>query len=202
MNKLAIVVNYIEMARVTGVPLNFILTRGQQIKVFSMILRKTKVEKLVIPTVSRQGGDDSATFEGATVIEPKKAYYEQPIATLDFASLYPSIMQAYNLCYSTLISINDVSRLNVEDYEKSPSGHYFIKSTKKKGILPQILDELLFARKMAKKDMANATDTMEKAVQNGRQLALKVSANSVYGFTGNWFFQAFNLKLIILLFLL
>jgi DNA polymerase elongation subunit (family B) len=50
--------------------------------------------------------------------------------------------------------------------------------------------------------MANATYTMEKAVQNGRQLALKVSANSVYGFTGNWFFQALNLKLTILLFLL
>jgi DNA polymerase elongation subunit (family B) len=44
--KLSIFVNYIEMARVTGVPLNFILTRGQQIKVFSMILRKTKKENL------------------------------------------------------------------------------------------------------------------------------------------------------------
>jgi DNA polymerase delta subunit 1 len=47
------------------------------------------------------------------------------------------------------------------------------------------LDELLAARKRAKKDMAIATDPMEKAVQNGRQLALKISANSVYGFTGD-----------------
>jgi DNA polymerase delta subunit 1 len=46
------------------------------------------------------------------------------------------------------------------------------------------LDELLAARKRAKKDMAAATDPNEKAVQNGRQLALKISANSVYGFTG------------------
>jgi DNA polymerase delta subunit 1 len=60
----------------------------------------------------------------------------------------------------------------------------FVRSTTKKGILPQILDELLAARKRAKKDMALATDPMEKAVQNGRQLALKISANSVYGFTG------------------
>ncbi len=92
MNKLAVLVNYVEMARVTGVPLNFILTRGQQIKVFSMLLRKTKKMDLLIPAVARQGGEES-TFEGATVIEPKKAYYEVPIATLDFASLYPSIMQ-------------------------------------------------------------------------------------------------------------
>eukprot|EP01029_Cantina_marsupialis_P009066 TRINITY_DN2124_c0_g1_i1.p1 TRINITY_DN2124_c0_g1~~TRINITY_DN2124_c0_g1_i1.p1 ORF type:complete len:472 (+),score=153.23 TRINITY_DN2124_c0_g1_i1:171-1586(+) len=52
------------------------------------------------------------------------------------------------------------------------------------GILPSILNDLLAARKVAKRDMALATDPMVKAVQNGRQLALKVSANSVYGFTG------------------
>jgi DNA polymerase delta subunit 1 len=88
------------MARVTGVPLNFILTRGQQIKVFSMILRKCKKENLLVPHVAKSGGDDSG-YEGATVIDPKKAFYEVPIATLDFASLYPSIMQVSMLHYSS-----------------------------------------------------------------------------------------------------
>ena len=184
MKKLSIIVNYIEMARVTGVPLNFILTRGQQIKVFSMILRKTKRMSLLVPHVAKTGGDEGS-YEGATVIEPKKAFYEVPIATLDFASLYPSIMQAYNLCYSTLVNPQEASRLDPNAYEKSPAGqYYFVKTTTRKGILPLILDELLAARKRAKRDMADATDPMEKAVQNGRQLALKISANSVYGFTG------------------
>jgi DNA polymerase delta subunit 1 len=49
-----------------------------------------------------------------------------------------------------------------------------VNSTTRRGILPQILDEILAARKQAKRDMKNATDPMEKAVQNGRQLALKV----------------------------
>ena len=94
MNKLSIMINYVEMARVTGVPLNFLLVRGQQIKVFSMLLRKTRKEGLLIPFTQRQGGnEDGVGYEGATVIEPKKAYYEVPVATLDFASLYPSIMQ-------------------------------------------------------------------------------------------------------------
>lgn len=94
MNKLAIVVNYVEMARVTGVPLGYLLTRGQQIKVFSMLLRKCRREDLLIPALARQGGGgDGNAYEGATVIEPKKAFYNVPIATLDFASLYPSIMQ-------------------------------------------------------------------------------------------------------------
>lgn len=43
-------------------------------------------------------------FEGAIVIEPLKGYYKIPIATLDFSSLYPSIMMAHNLCYTTLLA--------------------------------------------------------------------------------------------------
>lgn len=92
--------------------------------------------------------------------------------------------QAYNLCYSTLISDNEVSQLHPDQYQKSPTNHSFVRASTRKGILPQILDELLSARKKAKKDMAAATDPMVRAVQNGRQLALKISANSVYGFTG------------------
>jgi len=60
----------------------------------------------------------------------------------------------------------------------------FVKATKKKGIVPMILEELLSARKRAKNDLAKATDPFERAVLDGRQLALKISANSVYGFTG------------------
>lgn len=184
LDKLSYLVNYIEMARVTGVPIDFLIERGQQIKVYSMLLRKCKNASLVVPTLPRSQNNDDAGYEGATVIDPMKAYYSVPIATLDFASLYPSIMQAYNICYSTLVAPGDVGKLTAADYNKSPSGDVFVTSKKKKGILPLILEELLSARKQAKRDMSAATDPMQKAVQNGRQLALKVSANSVYGFTG------------------
>lgn len=50
------------------------------------------------------GEGDGESYEGATVIEPQRGYYQQPIATLDFSSLYPSIMIAHNLCYTTLLS--------------------------------------------------------------------------------------------------
>merc|ERR1719210_1635822 len=66
----------------------------------------------------------------------------------------------------------------------TPSGCKFIKSDTRRGLLPMILEELLAARKRAKKAMAEATDPLTKSVLNGRQLALKISANSVYGFTG------------------
>jgi len=54
----------------------------------------------------------------------------------------------------------------------------------RKGLLPEILDDLLSARKKAKLDLKNETDPFKKRVLDGRQLALKISANSVYGFTG------------------
>lgn len=104
MDKLMVLVNHIEMARVTGVPISMLLSRGQQIKVVSMLYRKSRELGLLIPTMDKgKSDDDDTTYEGATVIEPKKGYYTEPIATLDFASLYPSIMRAHNICYSTLV---------------------------------------------------------------------------------------------------
>ncbi|KAF9625208.1 hypothetical protein IFM89_020658 [Coptis chinensis] len=94
------------MARVTGVPISFLLSRGQSIKVLSQLLRKAKQKNLVIPSVKKQGSGDN-TFEGATVLEAKTGFYEKPIATLDFTSLYPSIMMAYNLCYCNLIIMSE-----------------------------------------------------------------------------------------------
>lgn len=88
--------NYAEMARVTGVPIKFLFTRGQQIKVTSQLYRKAFEVDMLIPN-ERRATDVEGGYEGATVIEPKIGYYTDPIATLDFASLYPSIMMAHNL---------------------------------------------------------------------------------------------------------
>lgn len=184
MDKLMVMVNHIEMSRVTGVPLDYLLNRGQQIKVQSMLYRKCVPKGLLIPVLRRQGSTAGVAYEGATVIEPIRGFYDEPIATLDFASLYPSIMMAHNLCYSTLLTDEQARALPDEEVTRTPSGHTFAKASTRKGVLPEILEELLSARKRAKKDMAAATDPMVRAVQNGRQLALKISANSVYGFTG------------------
>ncbi len=68
---------------------------------------------MLIPTHQSQPGDDN--FEGATVIEPKRGYYDVPIATLDFSSLYPSIMMAHNLCYSTLLLVGQLSSHSIRN---------------------------------------------------------------------------------------
>ena len=68
------------------------------------------------------GSDEQ--YEGATVIEPKKGFYDVPIATLDFSSLYPSIMMAHNLCYTTLVEKPAIDRLGLVkdvDYIQTPN---------------------------------------------------------------------------------
>ncbi|KAG9245518.1 DNA polymerase family B-domain-containing protein [Calycina marina] len=186
MDKLSCLENYTEMARVTGVPFNYLLSRGQQVKFISQLFRKTREQHLVIPNLPNSGGDDGQ-YEGATVIEPTRGYYDCPIATLDFASLYPSIIQAHNLCYTTMLKKEAVEKLGLmknEDYIVTPNGDMFATVKQRKGLLSQILEELLTARKQAKRELATETDPFKKAVLNGRQLALKISANSVYGLTG------------------
>ncbi|KDQ61581.1 hypothetical protein JAAARDRAFT_31037 [Jaapia argillacea MUCL 33604] len=185
LDKLMCFVNLTEMARVTGVPFNYLLSRGQSIKVLSQLFRRANDEGYVIPSLKGEGTDDQ--YEGATVIEPEKGYYDVPIATLDFSSLYPSIMMAHNLCYTTLLDRGTIDRLNLTkdvDYIQTPNNDFFVKSSKRKGLLPSVLEDLIAARKRAKADLKSEKDPFKRAVLDGRQLALKISANSVYGFTG------------------
>lgn len=193
MDRLLSLTNYMEMARVTGMPLGWLLSRGHMIKVVSLLHRKAAATRLFIPDLPRSGGGpdgggagggDGPQYDGATVITPKKGFYTDPIATLDFASLYPSIMMANNLCYSTLVRPADAAQLRAEDFVVTPSGDRFVRPSLKKGTLSVILEELLAARKAAKRELAVATDPFLRAVLDGRQVALKVSANAVYGFTG------------------
>jgi len=138
-----------------------------------------------VPNLKTSGAEQD--YDGATVIDPTRGYYDVPIATLDFASLYPSIIQAHNLCYTTLLTKEAVKTLELvegEDYIVTPTKEMFCTAARRKGLLSQILEELLTARKQAKRELAQETDPFKKAVLNGRQLALKVSANSVYGLTG------------------
>ena len=182
MDKLILLFNFAEMARVTGVPISYLFTRGQQIKVASMLYRKAHIANLLIPSEKLQVHE--GRYEGAVVIDPKRGYYTDPVATLDFVSLYPSIMMAHNLCYSTLVPQFKVKELSKDEYETTPAGYVFVKKGVKKGLLPMILEELISARKKVKKDYEEETDEFMKNVLYCRQLALKISANAVYGFTG------------------
>ncbi len=169
-------INYTEMARVTGVPFNYLLSRGQQIKVISQLYRKASTTDYVIPALKSEGelqahhaslsplltslpaGTDEQ-YEGATVIEPSKGYYDVPIATLDFASLYPSIMQAHNLCYTTLLSKETIARLKLvegEDFVHTPNNGQRLRSCRLCCFLTRLSRRLLCHHKIAERPIAGS----------------------------------------------
>ena len=110
--------------------------------------------------------------------------HHEPVAILDFASLYPSIFIAYNLCYSTLLHPEDVAAVPRNSTITTPSRASFVNPSVRRGILPDILAALISARKETKKKLDSTTSSFERDVLDSRQKALKVTANALYGFTG------------------
>ena len=181
MEKLCQIQNVVEMAKACWVPLAFLSERGQQIKVFSQMAKKARELNFIIPTFRRPTGPTDEQYQGATVLEAQTGAYYTPITALDFASLYPSIMCAENLCYSTLVMNARYDNLPGVKYEQF-GPHRFAQGVD--SLLPVILMDLKAYRKKAKKLMAQAEGTPMEAVYNGQQLAYKISMNSIYGFTG------------------
>jgi DNA polymerase delta subunit 1 len=199
MDKLYQIQNQVEMAKACWVPLAYLSERGQQIKVFSQMAKKARELNFIIPTFrsNRKGlkhcetcdldFEDSCPtcggkYQGATVLEAQTGAYYSPITALDFASLYPSIMCAENLCYSTLVMDPKYDNLPGVTYEQFGT-HRFAQAPAP-SLLPVILTDLKAFRKKAKKLMAQAEGTPMEAIYNGQQLAYKISMNSIYGFTG------------------
>ena len=185
MTKLCQIQNQVEMAKACWVPLAFLSERGQQIKVFSQMAYKARQLNFIIPTFragpAGTGGPDDEGYQGATVLEAQTGAYYGPITALDFASLYPSIMCAHNLCFSTLVMDPKYDNLPGVEYEQY-GPHRFAQGVV--SLLPTILTDLKAFRKKAKKLMAQHEGTPMEAIYNGQQLAYKISMNSIYGFTG------------------
>lgn len=214
MAKLDTIVNARGMADVCKVPMDYVLRRGQGIKIFSAVLYYASQRDQILRVQEAFEGDTG--YEGAIVLPPKIGMYlDQPVSVLDFNSLYPSNMIAYNLSPDTLVSMrvyNEEGQLvSSEGYEKKEFGRLeeagyvldeieydvpggktvctYIQTSRDpmtEGILPKTLDILLKKRKEFKEKMEDQQyDEAQRSVFNGLQLAYKVVANSVYGQTGS-----------------
>lgn len=170
---------FIAVSRATYTPIMSLASGGQQLKVRNLYFQMGHSMNFVFNTHKFSQGD----YQGATVITPKPGYYTFPVATLDFASLYPSCMMKDNLCSSTLIipeisqSCDDVPCIKLLE-------HRFVQHVP--GIVPTLLNNLLAARASTRKMMAQAKiagrPDYEIVQMDHRQLSLKLCANSVYGF--------------------
>jgi DNA polymerase elongation subunit (family B) len=230
-NKVDVVTDLVEMAKLCSVPMSFLIFRGQGIKLTSYVAKKCREKKVLIPVINKGSKNDG--YEGAIVLDPKCGLYlEEAVCVGDFASLYPSSMLSENLCPSSKVwtKIYDLAgNLVLETGEKDINGIYiydnlpgieyvdvrfdtyrytrknpkakaekvksgykecrFAQPTIKEGveekaIMPSILQELLKARKDTRKLIPQTPDEFMKNVLDKRQLAYKVTANSLYGQLG------------------
>lgn len=119
MNKVDVLTGYIEMSRICNVPISFLVFRGQGIKLTSYVAKVCREKKTLMPDLEKSQNDDG--YEGAIVLPPKcEMYGENPVACVDYSSLYPSIAKGWNLSPNSkvwtkhydlngnLIKINDV----------------------------------------------------------------------------------------------
>ncbi|KZF22718.1 DNA polymerase alpha subunit A [Xylona heveae TC161] len=115
-------------------------------------------------------------YKGGLVFEPEKGLYDRFILVMDFNSLYPSIIQEYNICFTTV----DRSHLS-EDDEKVPD----VPKEQNQGILPRLIATLVSRRRQVKSLMKDKRATPDQlATWDIKQLALKLTANSMYGCLG------------------
>jgi DNA polymerase elongation subunit (family B) len=226
MNKIDVMTGYIEMSKICSVPISFLVLRGQSIKLTSFIAKKCREKRTLMPVIERSFGNES--YEGAICLPPKcNLYLDNPVACLDYSSLYPSSMISENLSHDSKVwtkefdlagqlvretGVKDISGNYIYD---NLSGYEYVDVTydtykwvpnsrgkavktlngKKicrfaqpkdgvKAIMPDVLEELLAARKATRK-LAEATeDPFMANILDKRQLGYKVTANSLYGQCG------------------
>ncbi|GAB7324971.1 hypothetical protein MBLNU13_g08776t1 [Cladosporium sp. NU13] len=192
-----------EQARLLGVDFFSVFSRGSQFKVESLMFRIAKPESFVLVSPSRkQVGAQNALECLPLVMEPMSSFYTSPLLVLDFQSLYPSIVIAYNYCYSTCLgritNWRGTNKMGFADFKRTPgllelvkdkvniapNGMMYVKPGMRKSLLAKMLGEILETRVMVKSGMK--VDKDDKTLQqllNNRQLALKLIANVTYGYT-------------------
>jgi DNA polymerase elongation subunit (family B) len=125
MAKLDTIVNARGMADVCRVPIQYIFLRGQGIKIFSAVVYQASKRNQIIMTQDGYEGDSS--YEGAIVLPPKIGMYlDQPIPVLDFNSLYPSNMIAFNLSPDTLVYVKTFNSTGKKIHQEGPDGTEFV----------------------------------------------------------------------------
>ena len=207
-------VELVEIARVTGMMLQHIYIRGQMARVSSLLQVHATRQGVVIPTTTEGLLDKTQLNRSALLLDPSLptasnpeaigtvGMHTDPVAVLDFKSLYPSIMIEHNLCYSTLVKEKrdrgggGAAAAGAKKEEEggkeggeaggevftTPIGAQFVQMQTRHGIFPSLLSDLIQARHHAQAELKQAgISEAASRVLNARQKALKLAANACYG---------------------
>ena len=148
-NKSDILTGFIEMAKICSVPINFLVMRGQGIKLTSYVAKKCREKRTLMPVIEKGGMDEG--FEGAIVLDPKcDLYMDNPVACNDYASLYPSSMISENLSHDTKVwSLEyDLAGNLIEEWgEKNDEGKFIYDNLPNQAYVDVKYDTYIYIRK-------------------------------------------------------
>ncbi len=180
---------FFELSKISGLLLQDVFG-GQSQRHECRLLHEFKKRNMVLPCKPdekeikrRKEEREKHELKGAVVLEPKVGLHKDAcILVLDFASLYPSIIRTFNICPTTLI-VNEEHEKKYKFIE-SPTGAKFVAPEVREGVFPAIVRELVEARKKVKAEMKKEKDPERKRFLDAKQHALKIMANSLYGYLG------------------
>ena len=204
-----------EYARIVNIDFFSCCTRGSQYRVEAALLQQAHRQGYLLMSASpEQVRRQPVLLEIPHLLEPESNYYSDPVIVVDFQSLYPSIVCARNMCYSTLIAqlkmgrsgdehcagvigcapypqelAAKVARSGIQPFISS-SGAAFVSPEVRPGVLPAMLGGILETRFMLKraiKEFRGDDDAVLRMVLDAQQLALKLLANVTYGYTTSSF---------------
>lgn len=177
---------YLELCRVSGVLLQDALSSGEATRIENLVLREFNKKNHITPGKPSSSEISKRNIErrehglkGAFVLNPDIGFHDNCVVYLDFKSMYPSIIQSFNICPTTLLHSTKETK-----FVETPTKTKFISPKIKKGIIPEILENLITTRDKIKKEMKKETSKKRKQNLFAKQLALKITANAFYGYSG------------------
>ncbi|KAG5366845.1 DNA polymerase alpha catalytic subunit [Yarrowia sp. B02] len=146
----------------------------------SILLHEFTRQGYIVPDKEAGQGTNKrgkAKFQGGLVLDPVKGLYDRHVLVMDFNSLYPSIIQEYNICFST------VDWASIPDDQIEPPAQP--DASMEQGILPRLIRTLVQRRREVKRLIKDPKATASQKKQwDVKQMALKLTANSMYGCLG------------------
>ncbi|MBE6514401.1 MAG: DNA polymerase II [Thermoplasmata archaeon] len=167
-----------DLAAVSKLTIEDVLTSGSSQLADSLLIRAADRAKVAVPQMgARIAGAEQ--IEGGYVHNMTPGLYHW-VCVLDFKSMYPSLIIAKNICFTTLADDGEI---------RAPSGARFMSKERREGLLPRILADLMDERDSIKKRMKAAQDDHEYHYLDGLQAAVKVLMNTFYGVFASTFYR-------------
>lgn len=193
---LHVYVKILMFANIAMVPPDYYVTRGASVKTYSLIANEVAQHGWLICDSDRTFNHIDGKYTGATVLDADAGLHEDPVATLDFKSLYPSIIRAMRLDHQAFVedpAFLGIPGVQYKTYawidEKTAQSYRFVIVTNGEEIgcpalIPGIMERLGMERDAAKRRLKSEANPATRVVHDATQLAIKLMMNAIYGFLG------------------